>query len=60
MKKLARTVMAALLVCPLFFACESMTGELEDVSAGPEVITTETGGGEGGGQTDPDGNPIGG
>ena len=59
MKKLVKMVAVLLLIAPMVFACESLNGELEEVKAGPEVIITETGGGESGGDTGPNGKPGG-
>ena len=57
MKKLAKTLSLALLFSMVCFACEPLSGDLEDVSSSPELISPESGGGgEDGGQTGPDGN----
>ena len=54
MKKLAKTLFLALLFVPMFFACESLTGDLEDISSDqPDITSLEGGGGEDDGDATP-------
>ena len=58
MKKLTKTAVVLLIAIPLLFSCESLTGELEDVSLiGPEIATQESNGTEGGGDVLPGEEP---
>ncbi len=57
MKKLAKTLILALLFVPMLFACEPLSGDLGDISSTQSDITLEGGGGEDGGEAPPDGKP---
>ena len=54
MKKLAKIVALALLMVPMCFACESLTGELEEVASPDTELFTLDGGGEHDGDDLPD------
>ena len=56
MKKLAKTLILALLFVPMFFACTSLTGDLEELNTStPDLVTQESGGGEDDGEDFPKG-----
>ena len=56
MKKLVSTIAMLLLIIPVFFSCESLTGDLQDISGPQSDITTlEEGGVEDDGELPPDG-----
>lgn len=57
MKKLAKTLILALLFVPMLFACEPLSDDLEDITATQSDITLEGGGTEDGGELPPDGEP---
>ena len=55
MKKLAKTLILALLFVPMVFACTSLTGDLEELNTStPDFVSQESGGGEDDGPADPD------
>ena len=58
MKKLTKTAVVLLIAIPLLFSCESLTGDLEDISLiGSEITTQEGGHTEGGGDVPPGEEP---
>ncbi len=56
MKKLVRTIAMLLFISPVFFSCESLTGDLNDITTkSPDVINVESEGGEDDGDIPPAG-----
>ena len=56
MKKLAKTLFLALLFVPMFFACEPLTGDLEELNPSTSnFVGQESGGGEDDGEDFPKG-----
>ena len=60
MKKLQKlSFVVLLLITPLFYSCESLTGSFDEISTlnDTELFTQETGGTEDGGEVGADGKP---
>ena len=53
MKKLAKIVIIMLFIVPMFFSCESLTGELAEIKTNSDPLVLD-GGGEDGGDDLPD------